>query len=134
MNFQGAFHNYLRISRILKCLSEFGLERLNAPFILHVLNEQSEREELDTSSIHSSMDKFWVNCIRNEEERQWIGNLIQKVRREGYVFSRQEYETVISYRGETGKLGFPPNGLEDDKSEVPSGLESESVDKDENST
>ena len=39
-------HNNLRISRIFKCLSELGLERLNAGFILHVLNEQSEHDRL----------------------------------------------------------------------------------------
>lgn len=110
MNLQGASHNNLRISRILKCLSEFGLERLNAGFLLHVLNEQSEHEELDSWSIRGSMDRWWANCIRNEEERQWIGNLIQKVRNaeEGYVFSRKDYEKVILHRAETGKLGLPP--------------------------
>ena len=109
MNFQGASHNNLRISRILKCLSELGLERLNAGFLLHVLNEQSQYEELDSWSIHGSMDRWWANCIRDEEERQWIGNLIQKVRNpdEGYVFSRTDYEKVILHRAETGKLGLP---------------------------
>jgi len=34
--FPGSFHNYLRVSRILKCLSEMGLERLNAGFIAKV--------------------------------------------------------------------------------------------------
>ncbi|KAJ3509122.1 hypothetical protein NLJ89_g5384 [Agrocybe chaxingu] len=39
-NLVRASHNNLRISRILKCLSEMGLERLNAGFLLHVLTEQ----------------------------------------------------------------------------------------------
>ena len=75
-------------------------------FLLHVLNEQSEFEELDTGSIRGSMDRWWANCMRNEEERQWIGNLIQKVRNpeEEYIFSRQDYEKVVSHRAETGRL------------------------------
>jgi len=115
-NLARASHNNLRISRILKCLSEFGLERFNAGFLLHVLNEQSECEELDTWGIRSSMDKWWANCIRNEEERQWIGSLIKKVRNaeEGYVFSRQDYENVISHRAQTGKLEFPPDAAVED--------------------
>ncbi|KAF8169261.1 opioid growth factor receptor conserved domain-containing protein [Pholiota molesta] len=84
-------HNNLRISRILKCLSELGLERLNAGFLLHVLNEQSEANELNSWGIRSSMDRWWSNCMRNEEERSWVGNLIRKVRlaEDGFVFTRK---------------------------------------------
>jgi len=89
------------------------MEKLTAPFLLHVLNEQSENKELDTGGIHGSMDRWWANCMRNEEERKWVGNLVQKVRNtSGYVFSRQDYEKVILHRDETGKLEFPPNGIE----------------------
>ncbi|KAF8158365.1 opioid growth factor receptor conserved region-domain-containing protein [Crassisporium funariophilum] len=100
-------HNYLRISRILKCLSEMGLERLNAGFLLHVLSEQSELHELDSRGICSSMDKWWANCIRAEEERLWIGETIQNVRlaEEGYVFTRRDYEKALQNRAESGKLG-----------------------------
>ncbi|KAJ3485255.1 hypothetical protein NLI96_g5092 [Meripilus lineatus] len=83
-------HNYLRISRILKCLSELGLEHLNAGFLLHVLNEQSEHGELNTSGLKSSMDRWWAHCIRNEEEREWLGGTIKKVRADtNFIFSRR---------------------------------------------
>jgi len=59
------------------------------------------------------MDRWWANCIRNEEERQWIGTLIRRVRQSsskseerGYVFTREEYEKTIQNRAETGKLGI----------------------------
>ncbi|KAJ8080452.1 hypothetical protein PM082_017285 [Marasmius tenuissimus] len=71
-NLVRASHNNLRISRILKCLSELGLEHLNAGFLLHVLNEQSEYQILDTGGIRTSMDRWWANCIRNDAERRWI--------------------------------------------------------------
>jgi len=100
-------HNNLRISRILKSLSEFGLERLNAGFVLHVLNEQSEHDQLNRGTIRSSMDRWWANCIRNEEERRWIGGLIHKVRTdEGFHFTREMYEQALRRRKETGKLGI----------------------------
>jgi len=106
---EGSSHNNLRISRILKCLSEIGLERLNAGFLLHVLNEQSESEELDSWGIRGSMDKWWANCIRDEEERLWIGDLVRKVRSadDGYAFTRQEYKKALEHRAKTGKLGIP---------------------------
>ena len=106
---EGSSHNNLRISRILKCLSEIGLERLNAGFLLHVLNEQSESEELDSWGIRGSMDKWWANCIRDEEERLWIGDLVRKVRSadDGYAFTRQEYKKALGHRAKTGKLDIP---------------------------
>jgi len=101
----GSTHNNLRISRILKCLSELGLERLNAGFLLHVLNEQSESNELNTPAIRSSMDKWWANCLRNEEERTWIGLTIRRVRSgDGYVFTRDMYENALKRRHDTGSF------------------------------
>ncbi len=86
----------------MKCLSELGLERLNAGFLLHILNEQSENEELNTRVIHVSMDRWWANCIRNEEERERIGNLIRRVRmaEDDYVFTRQDYENALLHRAQ----------------------------------
>ncbi|KAJ7600846.1 opioid growth factor receptor conserved region-domain-containing protein [Mycena floridula] len=96
-------HNNLRISRILKCLSEFGLERFNAGFLLHVLNEQSESDELNSGGIRSSMDRWWANCIRNEAERAWIGGAIAKARA-GDVFTSELYEKALQRRVDTGRL------------------------------
>ncbi|KAJ7069677.1 opioid growth factor receptor conserved region-domain-containing protein [Mycena amicta] len=99
-------HNYLRISRILKCLSEFGYERLNAGFLLHVLCEQSEAKQLNVQRLCASMDRWWANCIRNEEERNWIGGLIAKVRNEPeFVFTREIYEAALQRRQSTGTFG-----------------------------
>ena len=100
-------HNNLRISRIFKCLSELGLERLNAGFILHVLNEQSEHDRLNNAALARSMDVWWANCIRNDDEREWIGELIERVRTdEEFVFTRQLYEHALQQREESGKLSL----------------------------
>lgn len=102
----GSSHNNLRISRILKCLSELGLERLNAGFLLHVLSEQSEANELNSRGIRGSMDRWWANCLRNEEERSWIGDLIRRVREEAFLFTREDYEQALERRAQTGQLGI----------------------------
>jgi hypothetical protein len=105
MTLSASTHNYLRISRILKCLSELGLEHLNAGFLLHVLNEQSEKNELNNRGLQNSMDKWWANCLRNSEERRWIAETIRKVRTEGFVFTREMYEQALQNRKRTGSLG-----------------------------
>ena len=103
-------HNYLRITRILKCLSELGLEHLNVGFLLHILNEQSEgngegRTQLNSSNIRNSMDRWWANCLRREEDRKWIGAMIKKVRREqNFVFTRTMYKSAVERKSRTGSL------------------------------
>ncbi|KAK0188039.1 opioid growth factor receptor conserved region-domain-containing protein [Armillaria mellea] len=99
-------HNNLRISRILKCLSEMGLEHLNVGFVLHVLNEQSEHKELATGMLKGSMDRWWASCNRNEEEREWVAGLIRRVRSSRWVFTRDMYEKALKRRDEQGSLGF----------------------------
>ncbi|KAI6114427.1 opioid growth factor receptor conserved region-domain-containing protein [Pisolithus sp. B1] len=93
-------HNNLRISRILKCLSELGLEHLNA----------GEHEELTTPFIRDSMDRWWANCIRNDREREWIAQVIARVRSGQLVFTRQMYENVLEGRRQTGE--FPTEVLD----------------------
>lgn len=110
VNLLFAPHNNLRISRILKCLSELGLEHLNAGFLLHVLNEQSEHAELKTPFIRDSMDRWWANCIRNDRDREWVTQVIAKVRSGQLVFTRQMYEDVLEGRRQTGE--FPTELLD----------------------
>ncbi|KAL1711012.1 opioid growth factor receptor conserved region-domain-containing protein, partial [Schizophyllum commune] len=81
-------HNNLRISRILKCLSELGLERLNAGFLLHVLSEQSEEDELNTPMLQSSMDRWWANCIRCRRASMDNRADSQSEVRKGLVYAR----------------------------------------------
>ncbi|KAI0662203.1 opioid growth factor receptor conserved region-domain-containing protein [Cubamyces menziesii] len=102
-NLSRATHNNLRISRILKCLSEFGLEHLNAGFLLFVLAEQSANGQLNTSMIRSSMDRWWINCLRNEEERDWIGEMVQRVRTQpDFVFTDEAYRAALKRREDPG--------------------------------
>ncbi|KAG0701393.1 opioid growth factor receptor conserved region-domain-containing protein [Suillus ampliporus] len=105
-NLMQAPHNNLRITRIFKCLSEMGLEHLNAGFLLHVLNEQSEHKQLNTRLLKDSMDRWWANCLRNEAEREWVGLTIKKARN-GEIFSREQYEASLKRRKELGSIADP---------------------------
>lgn len=95
---------------MLKCLSELGLEHLNAGFLLHVLNEQSEFNELSTRGLENSMDRWWANCLRNSEERSWIGDVIKKTTAGGFVFTREKYEKALQNRMHSGSFGLVDEG------------------------
>ncbi|KAG6850749.1 hypothetical protein H0H93_009372 [Arthromyces matolae] len=96
----GSPHNYLRISRILKSLSEFGFEHLSVGFLLHILWEQSECDKLNTAGIRGSMDRWWANCLRDEAKRERVRDLILQVRDgdRGYVFNRDMYKEEVGVR------------------------------------
>lgn len=93
-----------------------GYERLGLGLILHVLNEQNEHRALDTSGIHSSMDRWWANCVRSDADRAWVGALIKDVRAGRASFSRSDYEAALQRRADTGAFGPLPSkdALDDD--------------------
>ncbi|XP_078679888.1 opioid growth factor receptor-like protein 1 [Branchiostoma floridae x Branchiostoma belcheri] len=62
-----SYHNYLRITRILKCLGEFGYEHLKAPFIQFVLQEALVEKTL-SNTIESCLD-YWLHTIVRKEDR-----------------------------------------------------------------
>lgn len=98
-------------------MSELGLEKLNAGFLLHVLVEQATHRQLITSAIISSMDRWWANCIRNQEEREWIRELIRRVRTGQLGFERDDYERVMNVRERLGHFQWKLD-LEQDVEEV----------------
>jgi hypothetical protein len=56
-NLNTSSHNYLRITRILKCLGLCGLEHFKKLFLKHVLTEVFKNKEL-TNTIES-LFKYW---------------------------------------------------------------------------
>ncbi|KAI0916913.1 hypothetical protein AcW2_007178 [Taiwanofungus camphoratus] len=97
-------HNNLRITRILKCLSVLGLERLNAGFLLHVLAEQGEHNQLNTAVVTSSIDRWWAACLRDEGEREWVSSTIKKVRSGDQEWTRETYVKALELRKQGGML------------------------------
>jgi hypothetical protein len=83
-----------------------GLEHLNAGFLLHVLQEQSSNEQLNANHLKSSMDRWWANCIRNEDERTFIGELIAEVRSGEKKFTKEMYHDLLGRRRKTAKLSW----------------------------
>mmetsp|Transcript_3809 Transcript_3809/g.5775 ORF Transcript_3809/g.5775 Transcript_3809/m.5775 type:complete len:227 (+) Transcript_3809:27-707(+) len=67
LHLNSSFHNYLRITRILKCLGEMGLERLKAPFVSFVLTQIFEHGQL-RGAARSALE-FWLPVIRSDTEK-----------------------------------------------------------------
>ena len=63
-----SFHNYLRITRILKCLGEFGLENYQAPFCEFVLYEIFDNGQL-TNTLKSCLS-YWGKVIKDFDTRK----------------------------------------------------------------
>jgi hypothetical protein len=71
-----SFHNYLRITRILKCLGEMGLEQYKLPFVMFVLKEIVENKQL--TNCYESCVKYWAAVLRNEDDRKAIEAYLQQ--------------------------------------------------------
>jgi len=75
-NLNTSSHNYLRITRILKCLGEMNLEHLKKPWCEFFIKEVYVNKEL--LSIRGSLRNYWVAVLRKDDERQELLNLIDK--------------------------------------------------------
>jgi len=76
-NLNDCFHNYLRITRILKCLGEVGLERYKLPFLEHVGNEILVHGELTNAK--DSLVRYWAPTLRDATQREALEAKIDKV-------------------------------------------------------
>lgn len=115
-------HNFLRISRMLKSLSEFGLERHSVPLLLFLLLESQPRTAtmslasttknhdendrggpLASPALVRSMDRYWSWCLRDDEARQFVQAMIADVRGGKVALTEREYVAILEHRATTGK-------------------------------
>jgi len=66
-NLDWSSHNYLRITRILKCLGEMGLEHFKKHWLMFFIQEVYEHKELTNTA--SSLDRYWLGTLRDDKER-----------------------------------------------------------------
>lgn len=65
-NFEFNSHNFLRITRILKSLGEFGYENWKLNLIDHFISELLIG---NLKRCKISLCKFWIGTIKEEDER-----------------------------------------------------------------
>ena len=76
-NLNRSFHNYLRITRILKCLGEFDLEKYKVPFVRFCLREAIEERTL-ANTLHSALT-YWTEVVRDDQERRELWEYAQQL-------------------------------------------------------
>ena len=96
-----SYHNYLRITRILKCLGELGYERIKVKFLEFVIEEALEKKTL--KNCYKSCKDYWVETLRDDGERKYIQDYMQKVE-EGYVSDEDAADTYKSYSGHSDEV------------------------------
>jgi|UniRef100_A0A7S4FI99 hypothetical protein len=72
-------HNYLRITRIMKCLGELGFEHYKKPFIMHILKEIYENNEL--TPCKESCLNYWAGVLRNADDLKEVEEYARKKER-----------------------------------------------------
>jgi hypothetical protein len=71
-----SFHNYLRITRLLKSLGELGFEHYKLPFIKFVLTEIFDSQLL--FNCKESCVRFWAQTLRSDKERAEAETIIKQ--------------------------------------------------------
>jgi len=67
-NLNSHSHNFLRITRILKCLGEFGFEHYKKPFLEHFIKEIFVTKQL--SNCAESCEDYWIGTLKNDDDRK----------------------------------------------------------------
>eukprot|EP01064_Diplonema_japonicum_P008435 TRINITY_DN1587_c1_g2_i1.p1 TRINITY_DN1587_c1_g2~~TRINITY_DN1587_c1_g2_i1.p1 ORF type:complete len:299 (+),score=71.44 TRINITY_DN1587_c1_g2_i1:58-897(+) len=65
-NLSTSGHNFLRITRILKCLGEVGLESYKLPWLKHFYREVLVTKDL--KAVESSLRGYWAGTLRNPSD------------------------------------------------------------------
>jgi len=72
-----SFHNYLRITRICKCLGIMGFEHFKEQLLKFFVYEAFEHRTL--TAVQESLVRFWIPTCRNEAKVKELDQLIQKL-------------------------------------------------------
>ena len=109
-NLSESWHNYLRITRIFKSLVELGQPDYVPSILLFILVEQSENGELNRRELRSSMDRFWVYCMRDRDAQATVASAIKWVRGEDGVLTMEGYRRMVERRQGEGVWRFDAGG------------------------
>lgn len=112
-----SFHNYLRITRILKHLGIIGMEHYKFAFLHHMCLEMFREGNLQNAQ--ESFVRFWAPTLRKEEQLDFIDALCEKYGRkvnrdgrdgrgdeEGHNWATEFYPTNAIISSEVDPLNF----------------------------
>ncbi|XP_062576133.1 opioid growth factor receptor-like protein 1 [Saccostrea cucullata] len=88
-----SYHNYLRITRILKFLGEFGYEHYKRPFVEFTLQEAMENETLENTL--ESCVRYWLETIKSDKDREQLKDYVRKMEA-GYSSPDDDTNELVS--------------------------------------
>ena len=103
-----SWHNYLRITRILKSLVELGKGDYVPSILLFILSEQSQNNALNRRTLRDSMDRFWCYCMRDRDAQATVAAAVKWVREQEGEFTTEVYRRVVERRVAEGVWRFDP--------------------------
>ncbi|ORX34688.1 opioid growth factor receptor conserved region-domain-containing protein [Kockovaella imperatae] len=107
-------HNLLRITRILKCLSEFPLLKPHVPLLILFFTALHSEGYIDLSpaphhNMHGqSLDNWWSNCIRDQDLRTRVRRIVtERGPCAGFRWGFEQFDDWYAgcQKGWTGALG-----------------------------
>jgi len=126
-NLNRSSHNYLRITRILKCLGEMGFEHLKFSFLAFVAEEIWVHGELKNCA--SSLEHYWSGTLRDDTQRAQIEKKIQdfkdagRLKRAGQPNQAYDDYPYRSARRRANSGGEPKAKHPEHEDGLPSGVE-----------
>ena len=63
-------HNFRRITRIIKCLGELGLDHLQTPFVMFLMEEVMVHRTIPNAE--DGGINFWIEAIQDDQERDEV--------------------------------------------------------------
>jgi hypothetical protein len=75
-NLNARFHNYLRITRVLKWLGEMNLEHLKLGFLVFFANEAIFRKTIPRAA--QSLESFWLATLKQDAELEAVVSFIKQ--------------------------------------------------------
>ena len=108
-NLNTSSHNYLRITRILKCLGICGLESLKSELVKYFIIEVFKNKEIENCK--SSLVRYWLPTIREEKELIKLENLIKeitgkRVSRKVYDKEERTWANIVLFQDEKDKSTY----------------------------
>eukprot|EP00030_Apusomonadida_sp_AF-17_P002129 a2651_67.p1 GENE.a2651_67~~a2651_67.p1 ORF type:complete len:384 (+),score=94.47 a2651_67:67-1152(+) len=76
-NLSAQAHNFLRITRILKCLGELGFEHYKVHFVAHVIREIQVNDLLVATA--RSCEHYWAPVLRRKTDRKALKDLAERL-------------------------------------------------------
>jgi hypothetical protein len=124
-NLNYSSHNYLRITRILKCLGMSGMEHFKMTFLRHFILEAFKNGEL--KNIQSSLIRFWLPTLRRREELKFLDDFVESASSGKRKVNRDGPDGYGDERGENWSTQIFPSPLIFDLNNPPQCLTRDNV-------